>query len=71
MVGHVRSHRSPDAYRIANLWIVSKARWCVKAERAAVAKVLRTKPQKPWISEEEAARMGRRRHLLDDNPTSG
>jgi len=70
MVGHVSSHRPPDAYRIANLWLVSTARWCGKAERAAVAKVLRTKPQKPWISEEEAARMGRR-HLLDDNPTSG
>jgi len=74
MTGHVTvSQRSDAALKtsLANLRLAYVKRWRVEETRAAVPRVITTKPQKQWVSEEEAARIGRPRSLLDDNPAAG
>ncbi len=38
--------------------------------RVAFARMVATTPHAPWVTE-EAVKARRRRHLLEDNPTSG
>ena len=72
MTGHLSVQRRTDAALItslANMRLAYTKKW--RVEMTTVAMFLATKPQKPWISEEEAARAARHRSLLDDNPASG
>jgi len=74
MSGHAMIHRRPDAelkVRLANLRLAYAKKWRVEERRTAVAGIVASKAQRPWITEEEAARAGRPRSLMDDNPAAG
>lgn len=70
--GHVSSHTHGVFKTRIVLRFTSGERRLHAARRAGGAAEDRENgPQRPWISEEEAARIGRPRTLLDDNPASG
>ncbi len=72
MSGHTVVHRPPSfalKAHVMNVHVASVRDWRGKA-RESVATLLFEGRQRVWVSE-EAARHGRRRTLIDDNPTSG
>ncbi len=80
MSGQVVVHRraaAPLKARVANWRRASGWMWRLKEERVtfvrmrvAFARMVATTPHAPWVTE-EAVKARRRRHLLEDNPTSG
>jgi hypothetical protein len=73
MGGHTVVHRRPDASlkaHIANMHLASLMRWRVSERRDALATLVFEGRQRVWVSE-DAAKFGKRRSLIDDNPASG
>jgi hypothetical protein len=73
MSGHVLIHRGPGVSQkaqILNGHIASIRRWRIAERREALAMALFEGRRRLWVTE-EAARGGKRRSLIDDNPASG
>jgi len=72
MNGHAVVHRAPSIAlqaRHVNARLASIRAWRVGEKKEAVATLLFTR-RRVWETE-EAARQGRRRSLIDDNPAAG
>ena len=72
MSGHAVIHRTPSVplkARDLNPRLASIRVWRVGEKKEAVATLLFTR-RRIWETE-EAARQGRRRSLIDDNPAAG
>ena len=72
MSGHAVVHRAPSVSlkaHILSVQVASMLRWGIGEKREAIAALLFER-RRAWETE-EAARHGRRRSLLDDNPTAG
>ena len=73
MSGHMVIHRGPGVSlkaHVVNAQLESITRWRIAEQREAFAKALFEGRRRIWVNE-EAARGGKRRSLIDDNPTSG
>ncbi len=73
MSGHSVAHRAPGASlkaHVVNTPIASIKRWRIAQKREAIAAMLFEGRRRLWMTE-EAARHGKRRSLIDDNPASG
>jgi hypothetical protein len=73
MSGHMVIHRGPGVSQKAqvfNAHIASIRRWRIAEHRELLAKALFEGRRRVWVTE-EAARGGKRRSLIDDNPASG
>ena len=73
MSGHLVIHRGPavsQKAKIFNSHIASTRKWRIAEQREAFAMALFEGRRRVWMTE-EAARGGKRRSLIDDNPTSG
>ena len=72
MSGHTVVHRAPGVSLkadVLNAHLVSIKAWRVGEKKEAIAALLFER-RRIWETE-EAARHGRRRSLIDDNPTAG
>jgi hypothetical protein len=73
MSGHLVVHPSPGVSlkaHVLNTQNASIGRWRFMERREAIATLLFEGRQRAWVTE-EAASFGKRRSLIDDNPTSG
>ena len=70
MSGHTVVHRPPLNVHVMHAHIDSIRRWRIAEKREAIAAMLFEGRQRRWVPE-EAARCGKRRSLIDDNPTGG
>jgi hypothetical protein len=73
MSGHMVIHRGPGVLQkaqVLNGHIASIRKWRIAEQRESLAKALFEGRRRVWMSE-EAARDGKRRSLIDDNPCSG
>jgi hypothetical protein len=73
MSGHTVVHTSPGVSlkaHVLNTQNASIRRWRFTERREAIATLLFEGRQQIWVTE-EAARDGKRRSLIDDNPASG
>ena len=73
MSGHTVVHRAPgmsSKAHVVKVHVASVRRWRFSQKREAIAALLFEGRQRRWVPE-EAARHGKRRSLIDDNPASG
>ena len=73
MIGHAVVHRTLGVSlksHVLNAHVASVRQWRLGEKREAIAALLFQGRQRVWLTE-EAARCGRRRTLIDDNPTGG
>ncbi len=73
MSGHLVIYRGPAVShkaKILNGHIASARKWRIAEQREALAMALFEGRRRVWMTE-EAARGGKRRSLIDDNPASG
>ncbi len=73
MMSHAVVHRAPGVSMKTHVLGAHEAplrQWRMGEKREAIAAWLFEGRQRVWVTE-EAARYGRRRTLIDDNPTAG
>ncbi len=73
MSGHVIIHRGPGVSQkaqVLNGHFASIRKWRATEQRESLATALFIGRRRVWVTE-EAAKEGKRRSLIDDNPCSG
>ncbi len=72
MSGHAVVHRNPGVSlktHVFHAHMASVRRWRIVEKREAMSMLFEGR-RRPWVTE-EAARRGKRRSLIDDNPAAG